>query len=480
MRKIILMFLALVAIAASAQERFQRRPCIRGIPEMATKTRALPNPSQNWDPARTYRQAVLLVEYADSTFSMDDPKTYYDQLLNLTSSNTRGGAGCAADYFRDQSNGMFNLQFDVYGPIKVSQSAKRTKSGDNYGDEACLEAVKKAVDSLKVDFSPYDWNQDGEVEQVVLIASSYCGNSGGVYTKFIWPNTYYFFSKRVEVAKNLYVNQYSVSAEKWGNDILCGIGTICHEYAHCLGLPDLYPTDDSMYSMVDEWDLMDGGNYTCWGWNPPNFSALEKQLMGWLSFEDIKEPVQIKEMKPVADGGKAYRMTVEGDKFYYFENRQQKGWDRGLPGKGLTIYSVDYDASTWKNNGVNKKSNYRYQLVHADGLDYDGWDSFVKANGLLAYVDNENRMNRRHLSGSPFPYVSDTLEVNQCDILPMPLTNIYLSDAGTISFDVVLTGINAVVDDDDNDCWYDLQGRKLSGKPARKGVYIHNRRKVAI
>ena len=96
MRKIILMFLALVAIAASAQERFQRRPCIRGIPEMATKTRALPNPSQNWDPARTYRQAVLLVEYADSTFSMDDPKTYYDQLLNLTSSNTRGGAGCAA------------------------------------------------------------------------------------------------------------------------------------------------------------------------------------------------------------------------------------------------------------------------------------------------------------------------------------------------------------------------------------------------
>lgn len=475
------MFLALVAVATSAQERFERRPCIRSTKTTRAVTRALPTPNQNWDPTRTYRQAVLLVEYADSTFSMDNPKTYYNNLLNLTTSNTRGGVGCAADYFRDQSNGLFNVQFDVYGPIKVSQNAK-VKSGDNYGDDACLEAVKKAVDSLKIDFSPYDWNNDGEVDQVVLIVSSYAGNGGKEKVEnFIWPNTFYFYENKVKAADNLYINQYSVSAEKWYNDIPCGIGTICHEFSHCLGLPDIFPVDNSVFSMVDEWDLMDGGNYTYWGWNPPNFSALEKQLMGWLSIEEISEPTKITDLKPVADGGKAYKMTVEGNKFYYFENRQQKGWDKGIPGNGLTIYLVDYNATEWKNNNVNTKSNYRYQLLHADGLDYPAWNVLVKSKGWSDYVDTENRINRRHLSTSAYPFVSDTLQVYQCSETPMPLVNIQISDAGYISFDVEqASGISPIVETKENDDrWFDLQGRRLASEPTRKGLYIHNGKLVS-
>ena len=30
------------------------------------------------------------------------------------------------------------------------------------------------------------------------------------------------------------------------------------------------------------------------------------------------------------------------------------------------------------------------------------------------------------------------------------------------------------------DSWYDLQGRKLSGKPTQKGVYIYKGKKVVI
>ena len=32
----------------------------------------------------------------------------------------------------------------------------------------------------------------------------------------------------------------------------------------------------------------------------------------------------------------------------------------------------------------------------------------------------------------------------------------------------------------DNDVWYTLDGRKLQGKPTKKGLYIHNGRKVVI
>ena len=473
--------MALVAIAASAQERFQRRPCIRFSADARAKTRSLPDTNKDWDPTRTYRQVVLLVEYADSAFSMDDPKTYYDQLLNLTASNTRGGVGCAADYFRDQSNGLFNLQFDVYGPIKVSQSAKQSGSGDNYGEAACLEAVKKSVDSLHIDYRPYDWNGNGEVNQVVLIVSSYCGNVGGSeFEKFLWPNTYYFYSNKVKVGDNLYVNQYSVSAEKFKGNIPCGIGTICHEYSHCLGLPDLYPVDHSIFSMVDEWDLMDGGNYTCWGWNPPNYSALEKHLLGWTTIDEITAPCQITDMKPVADGGKAYKMTKKGNEFYLLENRQQTGWDKGLPGSGLTIYHVNYSDYAWKTNDVNVRNNYCYTLLHADGLDYDAWDAHIKATGMSEYADSANHMNRRHLSTSAYPFVTDTLEVRKCDETPLLLSDIQLSDEGAISFIVEHgTGVETMVGvESDDDNWYDLQGRKLATKPTQKGLYIHNHKKV--
>ena len=466
--------MALVVMTASAQERFLRRPCMRFDENTRALTRALPTVNQDWDPTRTYRQIVLLVEFADSTFSMDDPKTYYHNLLNLTTSNTHGGVGCAVDYFRDQSNGAFNLQFDVYGPIKVSQSAQPSGYGDNFGDVSIKEAIQKSVDSLHVDYSPYDWNKDGEVEQVVLVACSYGGNYGANYSKFIWPNTGYISS--TTVGENLKARQYSISVELWPNRIVHGIGTICHEFCHCLGLPDIYPTDNSKYSVIDEWDLMDGGNYTGYGWCPPNFTALEKYLMGWLSLEEISNPTKITDMKPVADGGKAYKMTKEGSEFYLLENRQQTGWDKGLPGKGLTIYRVDYNATDWKYNQVNTSSKYRFDMLHADGLDFDAWKSFCTEKELSQYVDQANRMNSRILSTSAYPFVSDTLQVYQCTETTMPLNNIQMTDAGYISFDVEQgTGISPIVEATKNDDrWYDLQGRRLATEPTRKGLYIHN------
>jgi M6 family metalloprotease-like protein len=430
---------------------------------------------------------VLLIEYADSVFSMDDPKTYYHQLLNVTTSNTRGGVGCAADYFRDQSDGMFNLQFDVYGPVKVSQSARVT-SKKNYGKDAIKEAIQKSVDSLHIDYSPYDWNHDGEVEQVVLVASGYCGNVGGPdFYQFIWPNTSWL--NHITVGDGLYVSQCSISAERFGNDIPCGIGTICHEYAHCLGLPDIYPVgggNDLPYSMVDEWDLMDGGNFTAWGWCPPNFTALEKSLLGWTKIEEIKAPCQITNLKPVADGGLAYKIPKQGENDYYLlENRQQSGWDIGVPGKGLTVYHVEYDAENWRLNRVNVSGRYSFEMIHASDMDYESWMAYAQANHLSQYV-SPNDMNSCLLSTSPYPLVTDTLVVRHCDETPMLLSNIQMTDAGLISFDVEQgTGIDAIDHSSTSEQlidngWYELQGRKLTTKPTQKGLYIHHKQKIVI
>jgi hypothetical protein len=59
------------------------------------------------------------------------------------------------------------------------------------------------------------------------------------------------------------------------------------------------------------------------------------------------------------------------------------------------------------------------------------------------------------------------------------ITNIRIADDGTISFDFMkeASGIDVV---DGTAVWYDLQGRRLEGKPTRKGIYINNRKKVAL
>jgi uncharacterized protein YjdB len=41
-------------------------------------------------------------------------------------------------------------------------------------------------------------------------------------------------------------------------------------------------------------------------------------------------------------------------------------------------------------------------------------------------------------------------------------------------------GIQGVQADEDGDTWYDMNGRRLQGKPVRKGMYLRNGKKVVI
>ena len=445
-----------------------------------TRTRNVGDYRTQWDANRTYRQAVILVAYNDQDFGMDDPHGYYDNLFNKRGLSYRSVSGCVAEYLRDQSRGMCNIVFDVYGPVRIARSAK--SSGTNYGSASFRMATQKAIDSLHVDFAPYDWDGDREVEQVIFVSAGYCANGGSSKTTgYVWPNTSVFST--VTTDGGLRISEYSASAEKWFNDIPCGIGTILHEFSHNLGLPDLYPTNVGSYSVVDEWDLMDGGNYTDWGWCPPNYSVMEKMLLGWLTPEEISQPVSIIDMKPLQDGGQAYRISMTDSQYYLLENRQQHGWDAGLPGRGLLITRVDYDGIAWANNRVNDNGVYHYDIVRADGMSYDDWDEYVKASGLPAYADSEHNMNRLHLSTAAFPLISDTREVRSCELSSWAVTDVGMTEDGLVSFEVTMAtaigspSLQGAVDDDEGKPWYDLQGRRLQGQPARKGLYIRNHKK---
>lgn len=505
--KILLGLLTLLfPLCSSAQgEEFVvvKGDCLPGLSDAKhssnhTPPRFLRTPNKDWDATRTYKQMVILFSFSDKDFSMENPKEYYQRLFNEEGYNERKGKGCVADYYREQSGGLLNMQFDVYGPVQVSEKAcpsnNPTSSTRNYGKESMREATQNILDeNPTVDYSQYDWDGDGNIEQVIYVYAGTPGNLGSSTYGCIWPNTSSFSTITTPDEKNIF--NYTASGEIWGTTstgipVYCGLGTICHEFNHSLGLPDIYPVPGGSsypYSAVDEWDLMDGGNFTNWGWCPPNFSPLEKKLMGWLTPIELTEPTTITEMKPVSEGGDVYLIKHTDAEYLLLENRQWTGWDAGAPGKGLVIYHVNYDASVWSGNRVNSfssESDFRYRLVHADNMNYDEWKAKIKEDELTAYLDNSNRMNRRYLSTSSYPYgennglTDDTTPAAQMKdgtFLQKPITNIQMTSEGLVSFDFMggATGLHdlRVLDEDGVSCLYNLQGQRVY-TPLPGRVYV--------
>ena len=423
--------------------------------------RRLPAINRHWDADKVYRQLVILISFSDLDFALEKPREVYDSIFNEPGYNKRNGAGCVADYFRCQSGGLLNMKFDVFGPYKVSSKAQPydspTESTHNYGASQMVEATKTFIaENPGTDFSLYDWNGDGAVNQVVFVCAGFCGNqSSEKCYGYVWPNTSSFSTITTPDGKK--ISNYTASCELWANNSSCGIGTVCHEFTHSLGLPDIYPTNDNAgFSVVDEWDLMDGGNFTNYGWCPPNYSALEKMLMGWLAPVELTEPAHIEGMKAVADGGDVYIVRNTTNEYYLLENRQQKDWDLGIPGSGLAVFHVNYNAAKWSGNTVNTSRNaYCYDMVHADNMDYDAWyDMLVAENATTPYA-NKPRLNSRLLSTSPYPWKTDSTRTVNAELtdtsvpaavmlnanaeghllMSKPITNITQNPDGTIAFD---------------------------------------------
>jgi M6 family metalloprotease-like protein len=464
MKKLLLFICCLSALASSGQELrvvrgnctpvFEAEDSVAAARGMAV--RRLQATNTQWDGNKTYRQLVILFSFSDTDFQMENPQEVYDSIFNVKGYTQRQGKGCVADYFREQSGGLFNLGFDVFAPVKISTKAQPfsnpSANTTNYGKTQMQEATRLFLaEHPDLDYTSYDWDGDGYVEQVIYVYAGYSGNQA-VQKCYghIWPNTGGFST--ITTPDGRKIADYTCSGELWHNDTSCGIGTICHEFTHSLGLPDIYPTSSSAgYSAVDEWDLMDGGNFTNYGWCPPNYSALEKMLMGWLTPVELTEPVTILDMKPVSRGGEVYQIKHTNNEFLLLENRQWEGWDFGLPGKGLAIFHVNYNKTRWINNLVNATKNaWCYDLVHADNMNYNDWNYAL--GGTNPYLDRTTRLNSRILSTSPYPWLQDGMEPNDSltdasspaammynssngnKLLSKPITHIRQNDDGTVSF----------------------------------------------
>ena len=239
--------------------------------------------------------------------------------------------------------------------------------------DACWAAHNNGID-----FSQYDTDNDGFVDNVFIYYAGY-NEAEGAASNTVWPHRYVVQSWEVDGETEIdgkLVYDYACTSELKGRSgsEMCGIGNFCHEFGHVLGLPDYYHTEDSYSTTLGYWSIMDGGAYSNEGRTPPLYSAYDRFFLGWLTPTEINSPEYLyllpltQSMEEQADmSHQAYLLAdrehnLDGQdpnptEFFIMEYRQQTGWDEYLPGEGVLFWHIDYKSRIWQQNTVNNYSS---------------------------------------------------------------------------------------------------------------------------
>lgn len=319
---------------------------------------------------------VILVNFKDKKMQSKHTQAEWNDYFNKVGYNKYGNNGSVHDYFYAQSYGKLDLEFDVIGPVTVSKNMASYGANDAQGNDIdpagmIKEACELAYAKEKMDMSQYDWDGDSAVDQVYVIYAGY-GEAAGGEKNTIWPHEWDIEGGGYSlVLGGQRIRTYACSSELNGGNgtDISGIGTACHEFSHCMGIPDFYDTAGGGCFGMDAWDLMDYGSYGGDGYEPTGYNTYEKWVSGWIEPTILTEPCYIKNMKPLSDAPEACVVFNEANKneYYIFENRQLKGTDVALPNHGMLVIHVDYDQKVWFDNEVNNTSNHqRFTVVPAD------------------------------------------------------------------------------------------------------------------
>lgn len=480
---------------------------------------------------------VILVEFSDVEFSVENPKATFDKYLNgkeLFNKETDPEIGqnyaSVAKYFKDMSFGKFEPEFEVYGPVNLGKPLATYGAGyssqENMGlllTDACT-----AVDD-EVDFTQYDSNDDGNIDLIYIIYAGFSQSIAGNSTDCIHPKSGY-----LSLAKSfdgMDVKRYGVNnelngtpADQANGPIINGIGLFCHEFSHCMGLPDLYPKSGSIAEAcinqnMDYWSLMDAGEYTANGYRPTAYTAWERERLGWMEIGTLTGPSNV-ELKSLDEGGAAFRIYNDkdetGHEYYIVENVQNNGWNKNLFGNGLMVTHVDYLSSQFSLGGCkvnNTEGHPRMHVMAADGMfvpEYflgstieDSYITFLKEHNADLVAKYGGQVfsiedYKAEAAGDLFPGTSNATSLTD-DSQPMkawtyngetmgkPITDITNdTEKGIVSFKFMgggepVDGINEVTVNKTTDSRvYSISGTYMGNdiNSLPKGIYIRNGKKV--
>lgn len=310
------------------------------------------------------RALVVLMQYKDLKFKKT--KEEFNALFNTLGYDSDGATGSVRDFYRFASQNQLDYISDVYGPYTAQfpmayYGANGAPSGNDMRPlELCVEAVKNLPED--VDYSLYDNNGDGLIDNMHIIFAGY-GEEAGASTDAIWAHEYpHVIPLGIEVGYAL--AGYSCSPELRGNmgNGISNIGVICHELGHALGAMDYYDTNYNIggeFVGTGVWDIMASGSWNDEGRTPSNFNPyVRSNVFGWCEVVELEANRLVVMPKAKIDNSDEtliYKIeTGDSGDYFLLENRQNSFFDSALPGQGLMIYHVHPDIEiTNSTNTVN-------------------------------------------------------------------------------------------------------------------------------
>jgi len=305
-----------------------------------------------------FRAVVLLVEFPDQVNRVE--KSFFNDMMNSQGLDFKRkypvstNVSSVKEYYNFVSNGQFDITFDVYGWFEMPHEyAYYTghKSGlyapyPNNAQKLTQDAIA-AADPV-VDFSPYDNDENGSVDFLLVIHTG----PGAEFTgsnEDIWSHKW---NIPMVIADGKRIFQYSMQPEYWEQDYDMTIGVYCHELGHLIfGLPDLYDTSGQS-SGVGYWALMGSGSWndekakygipeeSGYGGAPAEMCAWSKVKNGWVIPEEITGNVDnhILNRERIL----RYKRVGKTSEYFLVEFKESNKYNDYLPGKdGVLIYHVD-------------------------------------------------------------------------------------------------------------------------------------------
>ena len=400
-----------------------------------------------------FKGLLILIEFTDQKFSRSDYKDIITDMVNqegYTGFNNSYGqkqtyTGSVRDYFSDNSMGKFVPEFDVYGPYTADFTKDK---GGNQSAAILADVVNKA--DADINFADYDRDGDGFVDMIFFMVAGYGANYSGNDGSLWWPHRSVVHDNGNYIVKDdVYLADYASSTEmygwKSGDHCIDGIGTICHEFSHVLGLPDFYDTDYAQSggesNHPGEWSVMAGGSYYNRGRTPVGYSLYERWDVG---FTD-SDPVTIDAegsytLDPLYTSNTGYRINSSvANEYFLFENRQKNAfkWDANLPGSGMLVHRVDktnesvWSMTSWNGNTVNANPAHNYyEVIRADGPKQSYGEWIAAGSDLFPGTRNVRRLDS---TTSPASLKSWSGEDTKWG-----LENITMTD-GVVTFDIANT-----------------------------------------
>lgn len=352
------------------------------VEAIGAQRRAQGNRATNYE---NFKGLIVLIQYNDKEFSREDYPTVINDMVNqqnYTGFDNNQRTGSVRDYFTDNSEGKFQPQFDVVGPYTVNYSQYDANMNGDKCSKILVDALNQA--DADVNFKNYDGDSNGAVDLVFFILAGNGANYGGNDENLWWPHRSVIIDEeKYNTGKNPYIYKdgvllwdYASSTELCGYTtnpqtvFIDGIGTICHEFSHVLGLPDFYDTnyeEDGESVTPGDWSLMASGNYLNNGFTPVGYSLYERYLVGFTDKPEVISQPGNYTLEPLYNNQKGYWLnTPEPKEFFILENRQrsQFKWDAYLPGDGMLVHRVDRsNDGIWQANKVNADPEHNYYVL---------------------------------------------------------------------------------------------------------------------